>query len=60
MAKFLPLHTTQGNYQYINIEEIQGFVKYDDEESTEIQFADGSIFVKETPEEILELIKAAQ
>ena len=60
MPKFIKLTTLQGDTRYINFNLVQAMIAYEDEDETEIQFADGCVFVKETPQQILELIQATK
>lgn len=50
MAKFIKLTNTDESDIFINVEQIQTITK--DENDTAIQFEDGTIFVKETPNEL--------
>ena len=54
MAKFIKLTNTDESDIFINVEQIQT----KDENDTAIQFEDGTIFVKETPERIIHSIQS--
>ena len=56
MAKFIKLTNTDESDIFINVEQIQTITK--DENDTAIQFEDGIIFVKETPERIIHSIQS--
>ena len=56
MAKFIKLTNTDESDIFINVEQIQTITK--DENDTAIQFEDGTILVKETPERIIHSIQS--
>lgn len=57
MPQFIKLTDNEELDIYVNVEQIQTIRK--DGEETAIQFEDGAIFVKETPERIIHSVQAA-